>query len=88
MVSPDDDWRKYGDALEPIAIIGMACRFPGDVSSPEQFWDMLVHQRSGQGPVPESRYNARAWHHPDHDRRGAVSRFHKYNLPQMMRLIF
>ena len=26
---------------EPIAIIGMGCRFPGDVCSPEDFWKLL-----------------------------------------------
>ncbi|MER5555945.1 type I polyketide synthase, partial [Streptomyces sp. NPDC002793] len=27
---------------EPLAIVGMACRFPGDIGSPEQLWDMLL----------------------------------------------
>ena len=74
MALPDNDWMKSGDALEPIAIIGMSCRFPGDVSSPEQLWDMLVHQRSGHCEIPENRFNAKVWQHPDHDRKGAVSK--------------
>ena len=73
MALQDNDWRKSGDTLEPIAIIGMSCRFPGDISTLEQFWDMLVHQRSGHCQIPESRFNAKAWQHPDHDRKGAVS---------------
>ena len=26
---------------EPIAVIGMVCRFPGDTHSPAQFWELL-----------------------------------------------
>ncbi|MFF4077703.1 beta-ketoacyl synthase N-terminal-like domain-containing protein, partial [Streptomyces chartreusis] len=40
---------------EPIAIVGMACRFPGDVSSPEELWEMLAAGRDGMVPFPQDR---------------------------------
>ncbi|MEU5637966.1 SDR family NAD(P)-dependent oxidoreductase, partial [Streptomyces rishiriensis] len=40
---------------EPVAIVGMACRFPGDVETPEQFWEMLADGREGIGDFPTDR---------------------------------
>ncbi|TXS51744.1 acyltransferase domain-containing protein [Streptomyces sp. uw30] len=42
-------------AHEPIAIIGMACRYPGGVSDPDALWDLLVDGRHGIGPFPDDR---------------------------------
>ncbi len=61
------------DAVEPIAIIGMACRFPGDVSSSSEFWAMLAQARSGLSAVPADRFETQAWRHPNHERKGTVS---------------
>ncbi|MEV5839852.1 beta-ketoacyl synthase N-terminal-like domain-containing protein [Nocardia sp. NPDC052112] len=40
---------------EPIAIIGMACRFPGGVRSPEDLWDLIIDQRSVVSEFPTDR---------------------------------
>ncbi|MEU6072062.1 SDR family NAD(P)-dependent oxidoreductase [Streptomyces sp. NPDC047082] len=40
---------------EPIAIVGMACRFPGGVASPEDLWAMLDAGRDGMAPFPRDR---------------------------------
>ncbi|KJK33098.1 hypothetical protein UK23_47585, partial [Lentzea aerocolonigenes] len=42
-------------ADEPIAIVGMACRFPGDVNTPEQLWQLLIDGRDGMGAFPVDR---------------------------------
>ncbi|MGW7823886.1 type I polyketide synthase, partial [Streptomyces puniciscabiei] len=42
-------------AHEPIAIIGMACRYPGGVSDPDGLWEMLVAGGHGIGPFPDDR---------------------------------
>ncbi len=41
------------EAMEPIAIIGMAMRFPGGSHSSEQFWDMLAKGRSAHKKIPK-----------------------------------
>ncbi|MGG7613124.1 type I polyketide synthase, partial [Streptomyces sp. ZG43] len=42
-------------ATEPIAIVGMSCRYPGGVSSPEDLWKMLVAGEDGITGMPEDR---------------------------------
>jgi 6-methylsalicylic acid synthase len=44
-------------APEPIAIIGIGCRFPGDVTAPESFWRLLMEGRNTAAEVPEDRWD-------------------------------
>ena len=56
-----------------IAIIGMGCRLPGDATSLESFWELLIHGRNGWSEVPPERWNAAAYYHPSGERKGTVS---------------
>ncbi|CNV79687.1 phenolpthiocerol synthesis type-I polyketide synthase PPSB [Mycobacterium tuberculosis] len=50
---------------EPVAVVGIGCRFPGDVDGPESFWDFLVAGRNAISTVPADRWDAEAFYHPD-----------------------
>jgi acyl transferase domain-containing protein len=40
---------------EPLAIIGMSCRFPGGIGSPEDLWQVLSQERDVISPFPRDR---------------------------------
>ena len=47
---------------EPIAIVGMGCRFPGGVNNPEDFWRLLREGVNAVAEVPQDRLHAEAFH--------------------------
>lgn len=57
----------------PIAIVGMSCRLPGDVSTLESFWELLAKARSGWGEIPKERFNKDAYHHPNPEKKGCFN---------------
>ncbi|KAK1833028.1 putative polyketide synthase [Podospora conica] len=59
--------------LMPIAIVGMSCRLPGNVSNPNEFYRMLCRKRTGWSAVPEDRFNADAYTHPNPDKKGTFN---------------
>ncbi|MGD9486326.1 type I polyketide synthase, partial [Streptomyces sp. TRM70308] len=40
---------------EPIAIIGMACRYPGGITNPDDLWHLITNNNDGIGPFPTDR---------------------------------
>ncbi|CRK25252.1 hypothetical protein BN1723_013551, partial [Verticillium longisporum] len=59
--------------MEPIAIIGMDLKFPGDATNAESFWDMLMEGRSALREIPTDRFNVSAFYHPDPERAGSLN---------------
>ncbi|ODS25134.1 hypothetical protein AB835_00255 [Candidatus Endobugula sertula] len=41
---------------EPIAIIGMSCLFPGEVTTVDEFWELLIQERHAIQPLPKGRW--------------------------------
>ncbi|KAI1350311.1 polyketide synthase [Xylaria sp. FL0043] len=71
---------------DPICLVGMACRLPGDIRSPSDLWKFLVQKRSAQGPVPPERFNMGAFYHPDGTRAGVMDADGGYFLNEDVRL--
>lgn len=55
--------RKADPAIaEPLAIVGMGCRFPGGAESPAAFWELLLEGRSTVREIPAERWNLADWY--------------------------
>ena len=50
---------------EPVAVVGIGCRFPGNVSGPEDFWQFLLEGRDAITEVPGQRWDADAYYDSD-----------------------
>jgi len=55
---------------EPIAIIGIGCRFPGGANSPEAFWEMLCRRKDAIQEIPPDRWDVNKFYDPDPDSPG------------------
>ncbi|KAI8949442.1 putative polyketide synthase [Xylaria longipes] len=55
-------------ASEPIAIIGMSCKFSGGASDPDKLWDLMASGKTGWSEIPADRYDLRGVYHQNHER--------------------
>lgn len=61
LTHPDDEAARIAEggtaALhEPIAIIGLGCRLPGDLNGPDALWEFMAERRSAITTVPDDRW--------------------------------
>lgn len=57
-------------ATEPVAVVGMACRYPGGISGPEGLWTALRNGLDAVSEVPAARWDVDAHYDPDPDAPG------------------
>ena len=58
---------------EPIAVVGIGCRFPGGAVDPASFWRLLSERRDAVGEIPGDRWDVDALYDPDPDAPGKMS---------------
>ncbi|KAI3335770.1 polyketide synthase [Ustulina deusta] len=67
---------------EPVAIIGVSCRFAGSATSPSKLWDMCAEGRTAWSRIPESRFDVKSFYHADEKRQGRTHAIGGYFLSQ------
>ncbi|GAA1662982.1 polyketide synthase [Mycolicibacterium murale] len=52
-------------SVTPVAVIGMACRLPGGIDSPQRFWEALLRGENHVTKVPLDRWDAEEYYDPE-----------------------
>ena len=60
-------------SAEPIAVIGMGCRFPGGADGPDGYWNFLANGGNGISEIPADRWNADEFYDADQFAPGRMS---------------
>jgi len=60
-------------ASEPVAIVGIGCRFPGGATTPDEFWRLLRDGVDAVSEVPASRWDIDRYYDPNPDAPGKMS---------------
>ena len=60
------------DCDDPIAVVGVGCRFPGGANTPSKLWDVLCEGRDLWSEPPQSRFNIGSFHDSNPEAHGMV----------------
>ncbi len=55
---------------EPIAVVGIACRFPGGCQTPDDFWRLLLNEGNAVTEIADDRWSQHFYYHPDRNAPG------------------
>ena len=61
------------EPVMPIAIVGIAGRFPGDASNPSRLWDLIAERRSAMSEIPKDRFTVDTYYHPNNARSNSIN---------------
>lgn len=65
---------------EPIAVVGIGCRFPGGVNHPSKLWDLISSPRDVAQTIPLDRFNIDRFYHKDGTHHGTTNARESYFL--------
>ncbi|KAH8435222.1 uncharacterized protein LDX57_012851 [Aspergillus melleus] len=57
---------------EPLAIVGIACKYAGSIDSPSELQEQILAAHSMQGTMPPNRMDASFYHHPNSEATGTT----------------
>lgn len=72
--------------LEPIAIVGTGCRFPGGANSASTLWELLERPRELRQEIRPDRFSTKGFYHHDGARHGTTNVRHSYLLDEDVRV--
>ncbi|MDD9943607.1 MAG: alpha/beta fold hydrolase, partial [Myxococcales bacterium] len=68
-----NDNAQVGQSLEPLAVVGIGCRYPGGCDDPERLWTFLMNGGNAITEVPGDRWDIERYFHEDVARPGKMS---------------
>lgn len=81
----DSDLPTTVSGPEPIAIVGIGCRFPGKANTPSKLWDLLCQPYDLAKEIPVTRFNLKKFYHPDGSHHGTCNVKKTYFLDEDVR---